>query len=97
MLRSSRNGTVITPDEIPSTQQATDNYRQQSGTLSDPEPFGSDPLTADALLCSQRDDIFFERIGTTFSEIFNQLLIGNTIPFEEAILMYICITEELSV
>ena len=97
LLQSHRNGTTaIHPHEVPSTQQATDDYRQQGGTLSDPKTFGSDPLAANALLCNQRDEVFSERIGTTFSEIFNQVLIGNTVPFEQAILNYILITEELS-
>ena len=96
LLKSHCNGTtVIRPHEIPSTQQATDDYRQQGGTLSDPEPFGYDPLANDATLRDQRDVVFSERIRTTFPDIFHQLLIGNTVPLEEAILMYISITEEL--
>ena len=32
--------TLIHPHEIPSTQQAIDDYRQQGGTLFDPELVG---------------------------------------------------------
>ena len=65
LLKSHRNGTtLIHPHEIPSTQQATDDYRQQGGTLSEPEPFGYDPLANNVILHDQRDVIFLERIGT---------------------------------
>ena len=58
MLKSHRNGTLIHPHEIPSSQQATDDYRQQDGTLSDPEPFGYDPLANNVIVIGQRD-VFF--------------------------------------
>lgn len=98
LLQSQRNGTTaIHPSEIPSVEQAAQEYRQQGGSIADPQPYGSDPLQDDELLIHRRDELFSERVDSDFSYIFSCLLVGNKAPFEEAILQFISITEELTV
>lgn len=98
LLQSQRNGTTaIHPSEIPSVEQAAQEYRQQGGSIADPQPYGSDPLQDDELLIHRRDELFSERVDSDFSYIFNCLLVGNKAPFGEAILQFISITEELTV
>ena len=97
ILQSFANGTTTMHTyEVPSTEQAVFEYRQQGGSLSDPDTFGSDPLQGDDVLSSTRDELFSRRMDSSFSEIYSQLIIGNTVPFESAVLDYVTITQELS-
>ena len=77
-------------------EEATAEYRQQGGQSTDPQPYGSDLLEGDDVLLAQREEIFEERAGISFSGIFSNLVAGNKTPFEQAVLHYVSITEELS-
>ena len=88
--------TAMHQHEIPSAEQAADDYRQQGGNLSDPHSDGSDPMEANELLFHRRNELFAERLHSSFLDIFSSLLVGNKAPFEAAIMQYISITEELS-
>ena len=50
------NTAVIHAAEIPSPSAAVESYRQQGGHLTDPQPFGEDPLAGDPTLFQQRQD-----------------------------------------
>ena len=82
--------------EIPTAQEAVAEYRQQGGTLTDPRVYGHDPLDGNIPLSNRRDAMFLERVSVDLQDILGHLLINNTTPFEQAILQYISITEELS-
>ena len=73
-------------------------YRQQGGHLTDPHPFGSDPLEGNEHLQGQRDRTFIRLIpeGLDYGEIFSQIMSGHTGLFENAITTYITITQQLS-
>ena len=88
--------TAMHQHEIPSAEQAADDYKQQGGNLSDPHSYGFDPLEANELLFHRRNELFAERVHSSFPDIFSSLLVGNKAPFEAAIMQYISITKELS-
>ena len=93
------NGTTsIHPQEIPLGDDAVQQYRQQGGHLTDPHPFGSDPLEGNEHLQGQRDRTFIRLIpeGLDYGEIFSQIMSGHTGLFENAITTYITITQQLS-
>ena len=97
LLQSHQNGTIsIHSSEIPTAEEAAAAFRQQGGHLSDPRPYGRDPLEGDDALTQQREEIFEERIGSSFSDVFGNLLAGNSDLFERAVLQYVLVTEELS-
>ena len=51
VLQHQRTGTTpVHPLELPLTQNAVDEYRQQGGCLTDPAPFVTDPLEGHDLL-----------------------------------------------
>ena len=96
-LQSHRFGaTPLHHSEIPTAQDAATQYRQQGGTLADPSAYGHDPLEQNTALANRRETLFLECVPASLPDIFGHLLVNNTVHFEETILHYISITEELS-
>ena len=96
LLQYQRNYTTpIHPAEIATVVDAAAEYRQQGGRLTDPQPFGSDPLEEDSQVVEQREETVLQRIGMSFEGIFNNLIAGNKDPFERVIMLFISVTEEL--
>ena len=61
--------------------------------MTDPHPFGKDPLERDPQLCEQRDHSFQH---PPFEDIFSDTASGNNIPFQQAIQSYVEITDRLA-
>ncbi len=89
--RSKRINPTLLPDPIP----AADMYRSQGGRLTDPEPYGLDPIGGDPVKVYIRLKAFFEKFHS-FDSIFNQLVNGRPQMFEEALLFYINVTKRLA-
>ena len=95
VLQDQHNGTIqMHPTEILPMDEAVGLYRQQGGELTDPHPFGEDPLETDPLLKEQRDYEFQQH---SFDDIFSHIVSGNTVPFQQAIQSYMQITDRLAV
>ena len=77
---------------IPTTEDAVDMYRQQSGVLTDPSEFGTDPLENDIQKIDQREQEFRSN-AMSVEDIFTNVISGNDVPFRQAILLYIDITD----
>ena len=96
VLQHERHGTItVNATDIPTTEDAVDMYRQQSGVLTDPSEFGADPLENDVVKLDQREQEFRNTV-MSFDDIFTNVVSGNDIPFRQAILCYIDITDHLS-
>ena len=48
--------------------------------LTDPSEFGKDPLRNDSGLASQREQIWLTRCGTIISDIYSDVMGGNSQP-----------------
>ena len=97
VLQHERQGTiVVNTTDIPTTEDAVDMYRQQSGVLTDPSEFGADPLENDVVKMAQREQEF-RNTAMSFDDIFTNVVSGNDIPFRQAILLFIDITDHLSI
>lgn len=81
--------------EVPDGDRAVQQYRQQGGQITDPVIFGYDPIT-DPSLASAREVRWLQECGMDASDIFSQVISGNSVPLESAIISYIRITDELS-
>ena len=85
----------MTANDIPTTEDAVDMYRQQGGVLTDPSEFGADPLQNDIQKIEQREQEFRSN-AISFEDIFTNVISGNNVLFRQAILLYIDITDHLS-
>lgn len=85
----------LPPSVLPSVEQAVQLYRNNVGTLTDPTPFGIDPL-AENLEKKQIRDRAFSSSYLCYESIFYDLVNGVTEPFRNALLLYIDITKRLS-
>lgn len=80
---------------IPTTEEAISLYEAAGGHLTRECSFGVDPLCNNNQLINQRE-LLFHSSNPDFSFIYGQLVNGNPIYFEEAIISYINITRQLS-
>ena len=80
---------------LPSTDQAVQLYRGNGGRLTDPAPFGSDPLASNHDRQHIRDQAFRERFPS-FDFVFHRLVNGDSSLFRQALLFYIDITKRLA-
>ena len=85
----------ISPGLLPDPDLAVEMYRNHGGTLTDPAPYGNDPLPADSdkqRICADAFDKRYPSMNT----IFHHLVNGNSSLFKEALLFYIDVTRRLS-
>lgn len=80
---------------MPSVQDAMQMYTNAGGVLTSECSFGNDPLAHDGALGNRRDAEFV-RNNPSFSQIFENVTIGNGALMETAILSFINITRYLS-
>lgn len=85
----------ISPGRIPRPEQASQAYRNRVGILTDPAPFGSDPLEQDSVRKGLRMQVFHDRFPS-FDAIFHELVNGNSSSFRDALLFFIDITRRMS-
>ena len=85
----------ITQSVIPPPEQAAQMYRDNVGRLTDPAPFGSDPLAESHERKIIRETSFGSRYPS-YEDIFHQLVNGDSTNFRRALLFYIDITKRLS-
>ena len=79
---------------LPDPQQAVQMYRDSGGSLTDPAPYGSDPLAENDHKRQIREQSFGERFS--LETVFHKLVNGDYSPFREAVLFYIDVTRRLS-
>lgn len=80
---------------IPSVEQAVQMYRDNVGTLTDPAPFGIDPLEDNFEKKCIREAAFSSKYSS-YETIFHNLVNGEATPFKNALLYYTDITKRLS-
>lgn len=83
--------------EIPTAVTAVSEYGQQGGSITDPLEFEEDPLRNDDVLARQREQLWLMRCGATISDIYTDLMVGNSRPLQDSIIKFIEITQELDV
>lgn len=88
------NISSIHPFEIPDVPAAVAMYTAQGGTLTEPTSFGIDPLNGDAALLQERQDRWSVACGMSVDDIFSNLVSGDSVPLENAIINFITITEQ---
>ena len=89
-LQNSRT-TPISPSDIPAADSAVSTYRDQRGSITDPQDFGYDPTHKE-----QREQEWAARCGMSTDDIYTQLMCNNTQPLQDSIFHYINITANLS-
>lgn len=80
---------------LPSPHQAACMYADAGGTLTDPSPFGSDPIADCPEKIGTRDRSFTDRYPSA-SDLFHEVVNGTSHNFKQALLFYIDITRRLS-
>ena len=68
--------------------------RTYTGQLTDPHPFGIDPLSNSEQLSRQREDEFYRNFEVT--EVFRECVNERPQLFKNAVLFFIHVTSELS-
>lgn len=95
VLRGTQFGTLaIDSQDLPSTEDALSMYSAQGGHLSDPTEVGNDPLEGNEALMQQRESEW--RAACCVSDLFGDVLLGNTSSLGLAIQLYVSITLRLS-
>lgn len=77
--RTRRISSTLIPDPI----TAADMYRSNGGRLSDPEPYGQDPIANDPVKVNIRQRAFSEKYN--FDHVFNLLVNNRPQMFKEAL------------
>ena len=95
VARATRRIRPLTPATVPSVQDAIQMYTNAGGVLTSECSFGNDPLADDGALRNRRDAEFVQN-NPSFSQIFENVIIGNGALMETAILSFINITRYLS-
>ena len=85
----------IPPARLPLPEQAVQAYRNTTGVLTDPSPYGNDPLAQDSTKKDLRMQAFHDRFPS-FDAIFHDLVNGNSAVFKQALLFFIDITRRMS-
>ncbi len=85
----------INMSNLPSPHQAARMYAEAGGRLTDPAPFGADPIADCPEKIRTRDSSFKERYPS-LSQLFHEVVNGNSRNFKLALLFYIDITRRLS-
>ena len=93
LMQQDNRARAITPSLLPLTDQAVQLYESSGGRLSDPTPFGSDPLHGDRQ--EMRDRAFHQRYPL-FDSIFHQLVNGDNLAFKQGLLFLIDLNRRLS-
>ena len=78
---------------LPSVEEAVHQYTSLGGTLTEPHPFGCDPLYGNAHLQQIHHTLFFQKC--TFDSIFHAIVNGNDSLFKSGLMLLINITERL--
>ena len=97
VLQLIRNGlTPNSPHEVPTLSDAASAYRLQGGRITEPREFGIDPLYEYTDLLQQREQIWLQRCAiTSIEDIYGEVMSGNIIKLQDAILSFINLTMEL--
>lgn len=94
MMRDNR-AQRIDMNYLPSPHQAARMYEDAGGRLTDPAPFGTDPIADCPEKKRIRDCSFTDRYPSV-SELFHEVVNDNSHNFKLALLFYIDITRRLS-
>lgn len=95
LMQQNNKTKKIPPHMLPALDQATEAYRNNSGTLTDPAPYGCDPLEQDADKKRIRVQAFHDRFPS-FEDILHNLVNGHSTVFKQALLFYMDVTHRLS-
>ena len=94
MMQRDNRTRAFTPSLLPPTDQAIQLYESSGGRLSDPTPFGTDPIDGDR---REMRDQAFRRKYPSIDSIFHRLVNGESLIFKQALLFLIDVTRRLSV
>ena len=81
---------------LPYVDDAFQCYTSLGGSLTEPHPFGCDPLEGNTHLQQIRHDVFFEKYNT-FDPFFHRIVNGDDSLFREGLKLLIDTTQRLSV
>ena len=79
---------------MPSVQDAIQMYTNAGGILTSECSFGNDPLADDGALRNRRDAEFVQN-NPSFSQIFENVIIGNGALMETAILSFVKTSQDI--
>ena len=80
---------------LPSPDLALQMYHNGGGSLTDPESFGNDPICTYPEKVDIRERAFLKKFPS-FSDIFYEIVNGNSSKFKKGLLYYIDITKRLA-
>ena len=86
MMQRDNRTRAFTPSLLPPTDQAIQLYESSGGRLSDPTPFGTDPIDGDR---REMRDQAFRRKYPSIDSIFHRLVNGESLIFKQALLFLI--------
>lgn len=94
MMRNNR-AKRIDVSMLPSPDLALRMYRNAGGSLTDPEPFGNDPICTNQEKVDIRESAFLKKFPS-FSDMFHEIVNGESSKFKKGLLYYIDITKRLT-
>ena len=91
VAQANRRIRPLSPTVVPSVEDAIQMYTNAGGVLTSECSFGNDPLADDEALRNRRDAEFAQN-SPSFSQIFENVIVGNGALIETVILSFINIT-----
>ena len=90
----SRNNKATTVRSLPTVMEAFNEYTTLGGILTEPHPFGKDPLENSPAFKQIRQDLFKERLPS-LEPVFSSIVTGDNSKFKEGLSFYIALTKRL--
>ena len=94
LMQQDNRARPITPSLLPPTDRAIQLYESNGGRLTDPTPFGTDPLQGDR---REMREQAFNRRYPSIDSIFHRLVNRDNLLLKQALLFLIDVTRRLSV
>ena len=79
---------------MPTTDEVVSLYTEAGGHITTDCRFGIDPLAGDDILIRRRDEEFAQN-NHSFTEIFNNVVNGNGLFLEQALVSFISLTKNV--
>lgn len=95
LMARSNKAQRVTNSVLPSPGAAVHMYTSSGGNLRDPGPFGIDPIDTNSSKTNIRSSAFSEKFPS-FSNIFHEVVNGNSSIFQQGLLFFINITKRLA-
>ena len=96
LMRNNNQAAKLNPSDIPTPDDALQQFQNYGGEITVFNTFGQDPLELRPDLITEREELFYQQ-HPTFDQIFHSTVNGNDLLFKSGLLDFISISKQLVV